>query len=182
MKPPHAYQSRSLRLITRGCIRHSLSFQIDHLAHQRSFCRELTVNGSFSLQLAKRSTPGEHVHFHTQLVSGDNRPSKTSVIDCDEIKKFLFPVLHFLKQQYSPRLCHGLNNQHTWHDRLVGKMALKETLIDANVFYSNNSLPSLHFFDCIDQQEWIAVRENLLDPGNVEDHRCPQSFSLLFIG
>ena len=61
-------------------------------------------------------------------------------------------------------------------------MTLKESLVDANVLYSNNSLPSFHFFDCIDQQEWIAVRENLLDPGNVEDHRCPQSSSLLVIG
>jgi len=61
-------------------------------------------------------------------------------------------------------------------------MALKEAFINANVLYSNNSLPSFHFFDCVDQQEWIAVRENLLDPGNVEDHRCPQSFSLLVIG
>src|ERR1700731_903984 len=61
-------------------------------------------------------------------------------------------------------------------------MALKEAFINANVLYSNNSLPSFHFFDCIDQQEWIAMRKNLLDPGNVEDHRCPQSFSLLAIG
>src|ERR1700732_4930187 len=61
-------------------------------------------------------------------------------------------------------------------------MPLKEALVDAHVLYSNNPLPSFHFFDRIDQQEWIAVGENLLDPGNVEDHRCPQSSSVLVMG
>src|SRR5580658_8435839 len=61
-------------------------------------------------------------------------------------------------------------------------MALKEAFIDANILYSNNSLPSFHFFDGIDQQKWIAMRKNLLDPVNVEDHRFPQGLSLCVIG
>jgi hypothetical protein len=84
-----------------------------------------------------------------------------------------------LQQQYAPRLRHGLYDQNARHDGLAGEMALKEAFIDGDVLYSYNPLPSFHFFDGIDQQKWIAMWENLLDPVTVEDHRCPQ-ISVLF--
>jgi hypothetical protein len=50
-------------------------------------------------------------------------------------------------------------------------MALKKTLVDADIFYADNALESLHFQDGVDHQERVAMRKDFLDASGVQNHR-----------
>jgi hypothetical protein len=60
-------------------------------------------------------------------------------------------------------------------------MPLKEIFVDGDVLDSHNSLLGFHFFNGVDQKERVAVRQDLLDPYAIEEHRVLASACKLIV-
>ena len=60
-------------------------------------------------------------------------------------------------------LRHGLDLQHAGHDRMIGKVALEERLVDRDRLHSGAFGITLEGHDAVDHEERIPVGENLHD-------------------
>src|SRR5687767_6747270 len=61
------------------------------------------------------------------------------------------------------RLRHGFNEKNTRHNWAARKMTLKERLVESYVFNADRRVFTVHFNDAIQEQERIAVRQQLHD-------------------
>jgi hypothetical protein len=146
-------------------------FAVHHLAHQRGFGHEFAIHRGFSFELAEITPPVKNRHLDAELVAGHYRPPEPCIINRHEVEKLVLAVWYLEEQQQASGLCHGLYDQHTRHDRPAGKVTGEEIFIDCDVLHTHNALQPLHFQYCVHHQERVAVRENLLDPVGIEDHR-----------
>src|SRR4029078_1584417 len=72
-------------------------------------------------------------------------------------------------------LRHRLADQHSRHDRPIGKMAEKEMLVDGIIFDPADLFLAMNLQDTIHQQEWVTVRDMLKNSINVQ-HRDQAPF------
>jgi hypothetical protein len=77
-------------------------------------------------------------------------------------------VLELAEQQHSSGLRHGLNDQYPGHDGKIGEVTSKKVLVDGYVFDGHDALLAGQFHDSVNQQERIAVWQDLENFLNVE--------------
>src|SRR5215471_3179132 len=75
------------------------------------------------------------------------------------------------EQKDAAGLRHGFNDQHTRHDGASGKVADEVRLVDADVLDRHNTFRAHDLGHSIDQQKWIAMRQDLENLVNVESCR-----------
>jgi hypothetical protein len=108
--------------------------------------------------------------FHFQLIARNDGSAESGFVYTREIEELFFAVRNLVEDQDAGSLGHGFENQHAGHDGLSRKMALKEIFVYGDVFDCDNALLAFHFLDGVDEEERISVRENFLDPVDVENH------------
>ena len=69
-------------------------------------------------------------------------------------------------------LCEGLNDEDAWHHRILREVALEEGLVHRDTLSCIGELSRLIIHHLIDQEERIAVRDDLLDFIDTERMRC----------
>ena len=91
---------------------------------------------------------------------------------------FVGTIFHLSEQQRASSLRDGFYHQHTRHDRQAGKVSDKKRFIDGYVLDRDDALFALQFDHAIDQQQRIAMRQNLQNIVNVQSalHRARRSF------
>src|SRR2546423_10855221 len=90
-------------------------------------------------------------------------------------------MLQFPTKEDSPQLSHRFYDQNARHDRGVRVMALEKNVIKSDVFDPNRLLIPNDLHHPIDQQHRISVRQNTLNPANIE-HRVPLNQALAGVG
>jgi hypothetical protein len=79
-------------LSSRGFFRLVPGHTVHHFAHQRRFCSQLSVYRRFYLQFSEVTTPGKHLHFHSQLIARHYGPAESRVIHGDKVQQFFIAV------------------------------------------------------------------------------------------
>src|SRR6266571_4490212 len=105
------------------------------------------------------------------LVSRGDRTPELGAVDPREVHELRLPVRHSAQQEDGPHLGHRLDDQDARHDRVAGEVALEERLVEGDVLDADHALPLLDLQDPIDQEERVAVREDLQDPPDVHHGR-----------
>ena len=69
----------------------------------------------------------------------------------------------WLQSHEATKLSHGLNLEHTGHDRPVGEVASKLGLVRGDALHTNSVLARHALENLVDQEERVSVRQNLAD-------------------
>src|SRR5947209_2017059 len=143
---------------------------IDELARYDRLGHLLVAYESVALHLGGghswHGAPTRNRHFHAQLVSGADRLAKLRALDAGEDHHLFAAILNFGEEESATRLCDGLDDENSRHDRKAGKVSHEKRFIDGDVLDGNDPLAPLQFEDAIDQQQGITVRqdfENVVD-------------------
>ena len=102
-------------------------------------------------------------NFQDQRVARNYGPAKTRLPDSSEQNQLIIAVFDFAQRQHSAYLSQGFDNQHAGHDGRAGKVALKERLVDADLFDADNSFARHQLDDAINQEKRITVRQQFLN-------------------
>ena len=75
----------------------------------------------------------------------------------------------------APDLGHRLDQEHSRHDRVAGKVTLEEGLIQRDVLQTHGPAARFQFEDAVHQQEWVAMRQHAQDFLNRQLYHRPFS-------
>jgi hypothetical protein len=137
---------------------------IDELAGNDCLGYLLVAYESVALHLggghSRYGTPTRNRDFHAQLVSGTDRLAKLRALDAGEDHHFFAAILNFGEEESATRLCDGLDDENSRHDRKAGKVSHEKRFVDGDVLDGDYPLAALQFEDAINQQQGITVRQN----------------------
>ena len=88
-------------------------------------------------------------------------PAEFGGIDRDEEDEFLIAIRNVFEDENAGRLSHGFDDEDAGHDREIGVAAVEEWLVDRADILDADDAFRIHFEDAIDQQEWVAMRQDL---------------------
>ncbi len=103
-----------------------------------------------------------------KLISGSNRAAEARALNAGEDQQLVVAIGNFGKQQNRSGLRHRLDDQHSRHNGIAGKMAVKKWLVDRNVLKRDNSLGARDMNDAVDQQHRITMRQKFENPVDLE--------------
>ncbi len=75
------------------------------------------------------------------LIAGHNGAAKLGALNAGEEGEVFVTIGKLGEQQARTRLSHCFNHQHSGHDRIAGKVALKKRLIDGDIFNRRRCVP-----------------------------------------
>src|SRR5438477_10441752 len=78
-------------------------------------------------------------------------------------------MLQFLTEKDSPQLSERFYDQNARHDGRVRIVTLKKNVVKCDVFDADRLLVPDDFDHPIDQQHGVSVRQNTLNPADIED-------------
>ncbi len=160
---------RPARLQTRaGALLILFRHAIQQTAGDHRLTGQLAVDVGFALQAARRAAVGEHIHLDAKLIAGRDRAAEARPLDAGEDQQLVVAIGNFGKQQHRAGLRHRLDDQHSRHNGIAGKMAVKKWLVDRNVLNGDNSLGARDMKDAVDQQHRIAMRQKFENPVDLE--------------
>src|SRR6266404_4460289 len=114
------------------------------------------------------AAPGLHVHFDSQLVSGNDWPTEACFLNPRKNHELAFAIRDFGQQERPAGLRDGFDDQHTWHDGKIRKVAGKKWLVDGDVLDGYDALHAHQIDHAVDQQKRVAMRQDAHDFMNVE--------------
>src|SRR5690606_9816221 len=136
---------------------------------------QLAINVCFAAELENIAFHRQQSSLQDQLISRQNTALETCIINATKhIHGAIFGLAPLIdKAEDACRLCHRLNDQHTWHDRLLREMAVEEGFVYGNILQRDNFFAGTAD-DPVYQQEGITVRQVIPDLGDV--HTIPVVF------
>src|SRR3954451_8161054 len=123
----------------------------------------------------RRCAPVQYDAFEPQLIAGYDRPAKAGLVDAAEEEELLLAIGHVAQAEDGRALRHRFDDQHAGHDRISGKVSLKELLVRRDVLQADDSLSVLDLEHAIDEQHRVAMRQQFHDFGNGEHFGFPSS-------
>jgi hypothetical protein len=135
----------------------ALAFARDHLAGERGFAGQLALDRGAAGDAPGARTERQHIHLDAQLVSRRDRPAEFGPLDAGENHQLFFPVGDLGQHDHPAGLGHRLHHQNAGHDGIAGEMALKERLVDGDIFDRHQPPGRLEFDDPVDEQKRVAV-------------------------
>src|ERR1035441_8027437 len=131
-------------------------------AHDDGLAGDLAFDGGNALHADGVGTPVEDGDFDAELVAGNDGTTEAGVVDAGEDGQLGGALCGgvFGEQERRAGLRDGFNHQNGGHDGKVGKVAGKVRLVDGDVLEGDNAGFALHFDDAVDEEKWIAVRED----------------------
>src|SRR5687768_11173509 len=139
-----------------------------HSCQHLSLHDNTAIDGTHTFHARHRAPQLQYVHFEQNLVSRHDRPPPLHFVERHEVHDLGCRVLHHGHHENSTDLRHRLDQQYARHNRLPGKVSLKERLVDGHVLQAYNPLPRLELDDTVHEQKRISVREELQDLLNVD--------------
>src|SRR3990167_4997372 len=166
----------STRAVAWICVMGCSSRHLAHGAHQLGFDRRLAAHTGAGLVLVDAGLGALEAGLQDQLVARLDHALEAGAVDADEVphRALVGLLAHRLEGQQRGGLRQRLEHQHTRHHRPVRKVAHEERLVDGDVFQRLDAQVLLELEHTIDQQDRIAVRQQLEDAVNVE-HVSPSS-------
>ena len=108
-------------------------------------------------------------HFEYQSIAGNDWATKTRFLDAGKQNEFLIAIFDFTQCQHGANLRERLDHQHTRHHGRAGKVALKEQLVDTDLFNADDSFARHELDNSIDEEKGITVRQEFLNGLCVEN-------------
>ena len=108
--------------------------------------------------------------MENQRVAGNHLLAELDIVDFHEICGVALGVGHGAEDKHAACLCHGLDVEHAGHNGLLGEVSLEVGLVGGDVFDTDDVLLT-HVYDLVDQQEGVAVGEQLADAVVVHQRR-----------
>mmetsp|Transcript_6839 Transcript_6839/g.27957 ORF Transcript_6839/g.27957 Transcript_6839/m.27957 type:complete len:227 (+) Transcript_6839:153-833(+) len=137
--------------------------------------REFLSHEALALHLgdAKPLVHLGQVHAHHELVARDDGPPELHAVDPREEKLLLRPAFARrlgVEHDQAADLRHGLHHEHAGHDGALREVAGEEVVVDGDVLQADGVLALLNLEHAIDEQERVAVGEQLHDGVDVHLH------------
>ncbi len=111
-------------------------------------------------------------HMIVQLVAGKYGLAELGLVDPHEIDELGLVVLaEAVDAQRACGLRQALDDQHARHHRILREVALEERLVDGHVLDADARLVAVDVVDAIEQQEGVAVRQQLQNLADVRRRR-----------
>lgn len=136
--------------------------------HQVGFGGKLLIDEGLGTEFIYLTLAPHHIGFNYQLVAGNHLASETDIIQAGKINQIsLEPVFISQISQYPPHLSHAFQNQNAGHDRVSGEMALKERLVDADVFQPHGPISQFQLDNSIDQDKGVTMGQKFKNLFNI---------------
>src|SRR5215212_7887554 len=137
-------------------------------AHDVGLGGELTVDVRLAVHLLDAVADADGRHGDDERVAGDDGAAEAPVVDAAEEDELVVARLQLLKRVDGPDLRHRLQDEDAGHDGRAGEVALEEVLVDRHLLDPDDAHPLRQLDDAVNEQERVAVRQNLLDGAGVE--------------
>merc|ERR1719426_481931 len=158
---------KSLFLISNS----SKSDSLDHSELEVSLDDQLAIDVALALHLheAELRLECREFHLHDERVARDHGAAPLDVVHTGE-EEITFAVRdRLLQRDHAADLRHGLDLQHTRHDRPVREVAVEELLVRRHLLHADGLLAWDELDDLVDEEKGIPVREDVLHLEHVED-------------
>src|SRR4051812_13570622 len=143
---------------------------VDDDAAEFGLAGELVAHVGCTLHASDVAAEGEHFNLDTELVAGRDLFAEFTFVDAGEQDQ-LRVGLELAHDEQPAGLSHGFHDEHARHDGVAGKVSNEVRLVHGHRFDGGDALAGFHTDDAIDQQEGIAVRQDLLYLIDVERDR-----------
>lgn len=104
----------------------------------------------------------EQLHPEEDRIARHNLLAEFHIVDLKEIGGPTLRILDLVEHQQTTTLAHGLDQQHTRHDWLLGEVALEEGLVGGDVLHTYNAI-STQSDNLIYELHRVTVRKQLSD-------------------
>src|SRR5690606_23197996 len=133
----------------------------DHGADLR-LCRDLPLDLRLAIEAPGAATAADLAAVEEELVSGHDGPAELRLVDSHEVDELRRVALaEAMDAQRTRRLREALDDENARHDGVAREVALEEWLVDGHVLEPDGGLVAIHVEDAIDQEERIAMRQQL---------------------
>src|SRR6185295_1177220 len=105
----------------------------------------------------------QQLDLQDQLVAGNDRLSESRLVESAKVVELLISIREVAQKKKGTALGHGLDDEHSGHDRCAGEMTLKKLLVGGDILQTNDPLSFLDLKHAIDQQHRIAMRQEFHD-------------------
>ena len=116
--------------------------------------------------MAESSADSQAQGLEHELIARSHRLPKFHLVEAQEHRD-LAGVFKPLTEEEPSELCHCFDDQHAWHDRRSGVVALEEVFVHRDVLDADRPVFAIHFDHAVHQKHGVAVRERALDGANV---------------
>jgi len=130
----------------------------------------LAVDKRLGLHATQARLEGKHIDLDAQLVAGGHRAAELGLFNAGEDGQFLVAVGNLVEHDDGAGLGHCFDDQHAGHQRVAGKVALKERLIHGYILDGHQALAALELDDAVNQQKRVAVGKQSQDFLDIKGH------------
>mmetsp|Transcript_2071 Transcript_2071/g.6817 ORF Transcript_2071/g.6817 Transcript_2071/m.6817 type:complete len:260 (+) Transcript_2071:29-808(+) len=144
---------------------------LDHCKLEVSLDHLLAVDIGDTLHLdeAEPCLECDKLHFHDERVAGHNRSAPLDVVDACKEEVALAVGDGLLERHYAADLRHRLHLQHAGHDGAAREVAIEVLLVGRHLLHTDRALACLELDNLVDEEERVAVRQDLLDAVHLKD-------------
>jgi biotin-[acetyl-CoA-carboxylase] ligase BirA-like protein len=133
-----------------------------HGEGERSACRQLAIHLRGHLPSPDWPAHALELAGELELVARLYHPLEPNAVDAGEERQ-LAAVLLLGEHQHRTGLSHCLHDQDAGHDRASRKVAAEIPLLGADALPRDHALSRRQLDDLVEEEEWIAVRQDRLD-------------------
>lgn len=130
---------------------------LDNLGHQRSLAGERLADEGLGLDQSDTPADGlEQMDFELQRIAGNDLVLELRAVNLHEIGRVVLRVGNAAQHHDAAALGHRLDNQHAWHDGLLGEVSHEEGLVHRDVLDAGHRR-AVAVEDAVDEQEGGTV-------------------------
>src|SRR5690606_28565723 len=111
-------------------------------------------------ELPDAALRAEKTRFEDQLVTRHHRLAEAQLVGTNKVIQGAIARfgIHHLETEQAGCLRHGLDDQDTRHDRMLGKMTIEKRLVDSDILVGTNALVfHIERYHAIHQQKRVTV-------------------------
>ena len=148
---------------------------VGHQAQQQlALGHDLVVEIRGRLRPGQRRAPALERHLEPKAIARDDLPAEFGVVDAAQVDARIGRSVFALQQEDGGHLGERLEHEHAGHERIAGKVALKELLVDGHVLERDQPPAHLVLGDGVDEHRRIPVAQAIQRLRYVDEHG-PQS-------
>src|SRR5579875_153925 len=159
--------SRTTLFMQDRCVESERTRIFDDREHQLRRTDELPVDGRVRLDPADILPAAQHADFHHQLVARDDRLAELGLVDPGEVRNLALPIAG-LEDDRAPQLRHRLDHVDPREERVPREVTAEDRLVRRDVLVTDGPRHRLEFEDPVDENERIAMRQDIHDPPDVD--------------
>lgn len=139
-------------------------------AHNFGFSGNVAINFGKPAHFLNFASDSNGFHLQNQSVAGQNRTAKTRLVDAAKKWKFVAAVFKFPERQNRADLSERFDLQNAGHYGCAGKMSAKKMFVKCYLFDADDFLARDEFYNFINQQKRIAVRQYFLNGERIKNN------------